>query len=127
MNKEAIQTKEVFPPRGAYSHGIRAGNLLFIAGQVAKNQQGQTVGIGDPEAQAEQALKNIGAILEAAGATFDSVVKLNVFLTDMRYREAVGKARRRFTQEPFPASTSVQVVALAEPEYLVEIEAVAVV
>ncbi len=127
MNKEAIQTDKVFPPRGNYSHAVRAGNLLFIAGQVARDQEGRTVGLADAAAQAEQALRNIGALLEAAGASFDDVVKLNVYLTDMRYREAVGEVRRRFMREPFPASTSVQVVALADPELLVEIEAVATV
>ena len=127
MKKEAIVTGKVFPPRGAYSHGVRAGNLLFVAGQVARDGEGRTVGIGNAEAQAEQAMKNIAAILEAAGATFDNVVKLNVYLTNMEDREAVGRVRRRFMREPFPASTSVQVVALAEPELLVEIEAVAAV
>ena len=125
MSKEAVQTNEVFPPRGAYSHGVRAGNLLFVAGQVARDRDGKLVGPGDAEAQAEQALKNVGAILEAAGATFENVVKLNVFVTDMRYLEAIGRVRRRFMREPFPASTSVQVVGLAEPGLLVEIEAVA--
>lgn len=126
MNKQAIQTSEVFPPRGAYSHGVRAGDLLFIAGQVARDREGRTVGLGDAAAQAEQAFRNIGAILEAAGVTFDNVVNLRVYLTDMRYLEAVGQVRRRFMREPYPASASVQVVALAEPDLLVEVEAVAV-
>lgn len=125
MSKEVIHTEQVLPPRGAYSHAVRVGNLLFIAGQVARDREGRIVGVGDAAAQAEQAMKNIGALLEAAGATFDNVVKLNVYLTDMGDREAVGKVRRRYMRKPFPASTSVQVVALAEPEFLVEIEAVA--
>ncbi len=126
MEKEVIKTTEVAPPGGAYSHAVRAGNLLFIAGQVARDKDGRSVGLGDAEAQADQAMKNIGVLLEAAGTTWDNVVKLNVFLTDMRYREAVGRARRKYMREPFPASTSVQVVALADPELLVEIEATAV-
>ncbi len=125
MNKQAIQPDSVFPPRGAYSHGVRAGNLLFIAGQVARDRDGRLVGPGDGEAQTEQALRNIGAILEAAGASFENVVKLNVYVTDMRHLEGIGRVRRRFMREPFPASTSVQVVGLAEPGLLVEIEAVA--
>lgn len=127
MKKEVITTLEVAPPGGAYSHVIRAGNMLFIAGQVARDKDGRTVGLGDAEAQADQVMKNIGALLKAAGATFDDVVKLNVFVTDMRYRDAIGRARRKYMREPFPASTSVQVVALADPEFLVEIEATVVV
>lgn len=126
MQKEIIKTDQVAAPAGAYSHAVRAGNLLFLAGQVARDKEGRTVGLGDAAAQADQVMKNIGALLEAAGATFDNIVKLNVFLTDMRYSPAVGQVRRRYMREPFPASTSVQVVALADPELLLEIEAIAV-
>ncbi|MDO8689091.1 MAG: RidA family protein [Dehalococcoidia bacterium] len=126
MQKEIIKTDQVAAPAGAYSHAVRAGNLLFLAGQVARDKEGRAVGLGDAAAQADQVMKNIGALLEAAGATFDNIVKLNVFLTDMRYSPAVGQVRRRYMREPFPASTSVQVVALADPELLLEIEAIAV-
>lgn len=126
MQKEIIKTDQVAAPAGAYSHAVRAGNLLFLAGQVARDKEGHTVGLGDAAAQADQVMKNIGALLEAAGATFENIVKLNVFLTDMRYSPAVGQVRRRYMREPFPASTSVQVVALADPELLLEIEAIAV-
>ncbi|MDP2659647.1 MAG: RidA family protein [Dehalococcoidia bacterium] len=126
MQKEIIKTDQVAAPAGAYSHAVRAGNLLFLAGQVARDKEGHIVGLGDAAAQADQVMKNIGALLEAAGATFENIVKLNVFLTDMRYSPAVGQVRRRYMREPFPASTSVQVVALADPELLLEIEAIAV-
>jgi len=126
LQKEIIKTDKVAPPAGAYNHAVRAGNLLFLAGQVARDKEGRTVGLGDAAAQADQIMKNIGALLEAAGATFDNIVKLNVFTTDMRYSPAVGQVRRRYMREPFPASTSVQVVALADPELLLEIEAIAV-
>lgn len=125
MQKETFAGKDVCPPRGAYSHAVRAGNLLFIAGQTAWDKDGKLVGPGDIEAQADQAMKNIASHLEAAGATFDNIVNMVIYLTDMRYREAVGKIRRKYMREPFPASTSVQVVALAEPDMLIEIEAVA--
>ena len=127
MQKEVIQTDEVFPAQGPHSNAVRAGNLIFIAGQGARDREGKIIGLGDPVAQAEQALRNVGALLKAAGASFDNVVMLRVYLTDMRHREALGKVRRQFMREPFPASTSIQVAALALPEQMVMVEAVAVV
>lgn len=127
MNKEAIVTDKIFPAQGPHSNAVRAGNLIFIAGQGARNEKGEIIGLGDPVAQAEQVLKNIGALLEAAGASFDNVVMLKVYMTDMRRREAVGKVRRQFMREPFPASTSVQVAALALPEQMIMMEAIAVI
>lgn len=125
MKKEAILTPKVASPTGAYSQAIRAGNLLFIAGQVARDSQGKLVGRGDVVVQAEQVMESIKALLEAAGATFDNVVKMNVFVTTMEHREQVSEIRRRYLKEPFPTSTLVQVSRLADPDYLVEIEAIA--
>ena len=127
MNKEVIQSEKLFPAQGPHSNAVRAGNFLFIAGQGSRDLEGRIIGPGDPVAQAEQVLKNIGALLEAAGATFDDLVMLRVYVTDMRCREALGKVRRQFMRDPFPASTTVQVAALALPEQLVMMEAIAVV
>ncbi|MBI2916938.1 MAG: RidA family protein [Chloroflexi bacterium] len=125
MPRQAVSSPKVSRP-AVYSQAIRAGNILFIAGQTAVDAQGKPVGVGDPAAQARQVFDNITALLEAAGATWENVVKITSYLTDMRYSDAVREVRMRFLKEPFPASTSVQVVALARPQYLLEVEATAV-
>ena len=125
MQKRVILTDKVAPPLGAYSHAIRVGDLLFIAGQVAVDRNGNLVGKGDSAAQTRQAMENIQALLEAAGATFENVVKMNIYVLNMADREAMGKARLPFLKQPYPTSTLVEVRQLASPDYLVEIEAVA--
>jgi enamine deaminase RidA (YjgF/YER057c/UK114 family) len=116
------------PGRG-YSHAVAAsGRLVAIAGQVAMDQDGNLVGAGDPKAQAQQVFENLRLALAAAGATFADVVKLTFFLTDVAYLPAVREVRDQFidTGRP-PASTAVQVAALFRPEFLLEVEALAVV
>lgn len=125
MQKRVVLTDKVAAPLGNYSHAIQAGNLLFIAGQVAVDSSGSLVGKGDSAAQTRQAMENIQALLEAAGATFDNVVKMNIYVTNMADREAMGRARAPFIKQPYPTSTLVEVKALAHPDYMVEIEVVA--
>lgn len=114
-------------PTGPYSHGVKAGGLLFVAGQVALDGAGQVVGKGDVTAQARQVMENIKAILEAGGASLDDVVKVTLFVTDMADLPKVLEVRKQYFRAPYPAATAVQVSALANPDFLVEIEAVAVV
>lgn len=125
MQRQVIRTDKVSPPLGSYSHAIQVGDLLFIAGQVAVDREGKLVGKGDSAAQTRQAMENIQALLEAAGATFENVVKLNIYVTNMADRDAMGKARLPFLSKPYPTSTLVEVRQLASPDFLVEIEAVA--
>lgn len=125
MQKQAILTDNVAPPLGAYSHAIQVGNLLFVAGQVAVDRNGNLVGKGDSAAQTRQVMLNIQALLEAAGASFENVVKMNIYVTNMADREAMGKVRLPFLKQPYPTSTLVEVKQLASPDYMVEIEAVA--
>lgn len=125
MKKEEIKTAAVAPP-GLYSHALKAGNLLFLAGQVGQDDKGDLIGPGDMAAQTRQALKNITALLAAAGATWDNVVKLNNFVTDMSQLGAVTQVRKEFIKQPYPVSTIVEVKSLARPEFLIEIEAIAV-
>lgn len=126
MEKTVIKTTKVAAPAGAYSHALKVGNLLFIAGQVGQDSEGNLVGKGDMAAQTRQALKNITALLEAAGATWENVVKINNYFTDMSQLGTIGQIRKEFIKEPFPTSTSVEVKSLARPDFLVEIEAIAV-
>lgn len=116
-------------PANGYSHAVAApgGRVVAIAGQVAMDANGELVGRDDPSAQAEQAFENIGHALAAAGATFADVVKFSIFVTDISILPAIRAVRDRHidTARP-PASTAVQVGALFQPGYLLEIEALAV-
>ena len=114
-----------------YTHvvEISSGKLVYIAGQVAQDSNGNLVGKGDICAQAEQVFKNIETCLVAVGATWNDVVKLSWYLTDLANLEGVRDARRRVVKrdEPPPASTLVQVARLFREEFLIEVEAIAVV
>jgi 2-iminobutanoate/2-iminopropanoate deaminase len=114
------------PVRSYYSNAIKvsAGNLLFIAGQVSIDRDGQLVGAGDPAAQCEQILKNIAGLCEAAGATLADVIKVTVFVTDMDMLPKLAPVRTRYFPKDGPASTLVEVRRLVEPEWLLEIDAV---
>jgi 2-iminobutanoate/2-iminopropanoate deaminase len=103
------------------------GNLLFLAGQVARDAQGQLVGKGDILAQTRQVMDNLTTMLRAAGADWGSVVKTNTYTTDIvAYRQTTASLRRSYLVDPPPASTLVEVKALADPDFMVEIEAIAV-
>lgn len=110
----------------AYNHVVRAGNLLFIAGQVAVDVYGRLVGAGDMEAQLRQVLQNLRTVLASQGADFANVVKINVFTVDADAVIAASAVRQEFFGGNPPASTLVQIERLARPEFLVEIEAIAV-
>jgi enamine deaminase RidA (YjgF/YER057c/UK114 family) len=106
---------------------MKAGNTVYIAGQVAQDERGQIVGAGDFAAQATQVFENLKKALAAAGADFTNLVKITTFLTDPRFREPLTEVRNRYLRDPLPTSTLVVVAGLALPEYLIEIEGVAVV
>jgi 2-iminobutanoate/2-iminopropanoate deaminase len=113
-----------------YSHCVRVTNptaTLYLAGQLARDENGQTVGVGDIRAQTEQVIKNIRTILRAEGADLQNLVKVTVFTTDIRHFEAISEVRRRYFPDHLPASTMVEVSKLAQPDLLIEIEGVAVV
>lgn len=111
----------------AYHHVVKVGgHLLFIAGQVALDGDGNLVGEGDMTAQVRQVLENLKTVLASQGGDFSNVVKINIFTTDIDgFREAASVRQGYFEGHP-PASTLVQIERLARPEFLVEIEAIAV-
>ena len=116
----------VYSPIPHYSQVAVSGKTLYISGQLGVDANGQLVAVGDPRAQARQAWQNIVAILAHYGATPRHLVKTNTYITHPAYRALVGEARDEvFPAPPYPPSTLVVVVALAEPQYLVEIEAIA--
>lgn len=117
------------PPVNGYSHAVAfQGRLVAVSGQVPLDADGRLVGRGDPEAQARQVFTNLGAALAAAGATMDHVVKLTVFLTDMADLAAFRKVRDEFIRaDTPPASSLVRVSGLVNPEFRIEVEALAAV
>jgi enamine deaminase RidA (YjgF/YER057c/UK114 family) len=112
-----------------YSQVVSAsGRLVFVAGQVALNEEGAVVGQGDVVRQAEQVFENLGHALAAAGASFSDVVKLNYYFIDISALPAVRLVRDRHVDPARPpASTAIEVTGLARPEFLIEIEAQAIV
>jgi enamine deaminase RidA (YjgF/YER057c/UK114 family) len=115
----------------AYSHVVVASGArtIYISGQVATDEEGRVVGEGDIAAQTTQVMQNLGLALKAAGASYSNIVKITTFVVGYKpeLRPSIGKARSVFFEgmEP-PASTLVGVSALAAPEWMIEIEAVAV-
>ena len=124
-----INPSEVAAPTG-YTHVVSVEGpkkILYVSGQVSKNQKGEIVGRGDLEVQTRQVYANLLAILKSQGASFKDVVKLNTYSTNPEKIDIIRKVRTEFIagDEP-PASTFVGVTALADPAFLVEIEVVAV-
>ncbi len=116
------------PP--TYSQAVKvtgAQAVLFISGQVAYDKDGGVAHRGDFKAQAREALRSLKALVEAQGGTLASIVKLNTYVTDVRYRADLVGIREEFFGRKGPASTLVEVSALAHPDWLIEIEAIAVI
>jgi enamine deaminase RidA (YjgF/YER057c/UK114 family) len=119
---------DVSVPIAHYSHVAKVGHTLYISGQLGVDERGQLVGEGDARAQARQAWHNIELILKHYGASLRQLTKTNTYITQLAHRPLVGEARdETFPEPPYPPSTLVVVQSLAEPRFLVEIEAVAVV
>ena len=123
---ERLNPPGVHTPQANYSHVTRVGNTLYISGQLGLDPAGKLVGPGDAAAQAEQCYLNIKAVIEHFGGSMDDVVKITQYLTDLAYRPLVAGPRDRYLGTPGPASTLVVVKGLAAPDYLVEIEALAI-
>lgn len=122
-----VSAGTVWEGRVGYSRAVRAGNLVFVSGTTATDDQGNVVGRGDPEAQARFILEKIKRALEAAGASLSDVVRTRVYVTNADDWEAVGRAHAAYFGEIRPANTLVEVSRLVGPDYLVEIEADAVI
>lgn len=134
MNADASAPQAVMPPslpaeaaqRTVYSYGVRAGNILYISGMVAFAADGSIVGDGDIEAQTEQVFTNLRSVVEEAGGTLADIVATTTYLTDVTSAPVVNAARaRHFTGPVKPTHTVIGVAALARPQFLLEISAVA--
>ena len=122
---DRIQPETVFDPQ-AYAQAIRVDRTLYVSGQVALARDGSVVGPGDLAAQATFIWEQIGAILEEAGGRYSDIVKVTTYVLDMAARGEVMAARARYLGDHRAASTLIGVAALARPEFLIEIEVVAV-
>lgn len=126
MKKEYINPLDMQQrPDSPFSLGVKveAQKVLFVAGQTSRDMQGKTVGIGDIHAQTRQIMTNIGKILRDAGATYDNIVKITMFLADLKDLPGALEVRSEFLKDNKPASTAVQ--AGLRKDALLEIEAIA--
>ncbi|HRF25800.1 MAG TPA: RidA family protein [Ferruginibacter sp.] len=112
MMKQIIQTNQAPAPIGPYNQAVRAGQFLFISGQIALNPDTQELVQGSIEAETEQVMKNLQAILTEAGAGFDHVVKTSIFLSDMSLFATVNEIYGRYFSSQFPARETVAVKGL---------------
>jgi len=126
-----FNTRDTYPEQNLDNdlcQAVRAGDTIYLRGQVGQDlDTRESVGIGDVEAQAERAMANIAMLLDEAGGELADIVKVVVYLTDVRYREPVYRVMGRWLKGVFPVSTGLVVTALARPEWVVEIDATAVV
>lgn len=127
-----FNTRDTYPEQNLDNDLAQAvvaqGRFVFLRGQVGQDlDTAESVGIGDPVAQTHQVMQNIEQLLDECGARLDHITKLTVYLTDIRYREPVYRTMGTYLRGVHPVCTGLVVVALARPEWLVEIDATAVV
>ena len=126
-----FNTRDTYPEQNLDNdlcQAVRAGSTIYLRGQVGQDlETRESVGIGDAGAQAEQAMANIAMLLKEAGGRLEDIVKVVVYLTDIRYREPVYRVIGRRLKGVFPVSTGIIVTALARPEWVVEVTVTAVI
>jgi enamine deaminase RidA (YjgF/YER057c/UK114 family) len=130
MAKAEISSPKLRKPSGVFSHATvveAAGKLVFISGMTARRADGSIAGIGDITQQTRQVCENIKAAVEGAGGTLDHVCRVDVYVRNMEHFEAIHKVRAEYFKPPLPASTMVEVTKMTSPDYLIEINAIAVV
>ena len=126
-HRQEIRVPGMPEPISHFTHVVTAGGLVFVSGCVASDAQGRPVGGSDVTAQARQVHENLKRCLAAAGASFADVCKVTVFVKNMADREKINTVRKEYFGASRPASTLVEVSRFTSPEYLLEIEATAVV
>ena len=129
MPKQQIASDQISRPSGHFSQAtmIEAkGRLVFISGMTARRPDGTIAGIGDIEAQTRQVCENVKAAVTAAGGTLDDICRVDVYVRNMEHFDLIHKVRREYFKPPAPASTMVEVCKMTSPDYLIEINAIAV-
>src|SRR5437899_6925119 len=130
MKKTQVRTDQVREPSGHFSQAIAIearGKLVFISGMTSRRADGTIAGVGDIEAQTRQVCENLKSAVEAAGGTMDHICRVDVYVRNMEHFEKIHKVRREYFGSPPPASTMVEVTKMTSPEYLIEINAIAVI
>ena len=126
---DAFDAPGTVKPFGIFSSAAwqPEGKVLHVSGQVAQDATGSVMGKGDIRAQTRQVLENIRTVLASAGGTMADVARVTVYVTDMSGLAQIHEVRAQYFRRPYPASTLVEVKRLVKPEYLIEIDAVAVI
>lgn len=130
MTKKQIQSEKIRQPSGHFSQAISIeanGKLVFISGMTARRADGTIAGVGDIEAQTRQVCENLKAAVEAAGGTMDDICRVDVYVRNMEHFDQIHKVRREYFKAPAPASTMVEVSKFTSPDYLIEINAIALI
>ena len=126
-----FNTKETYPEQNLDNdlcQAVVANGVVYLRGQIGQDlETRESVGIGDVSAQTEKAMENIAILLDEAGSRLDDIVKVTIYITDPQYREAVYLVVGKWLKGVFPVSTGLVVSALARPEWVVEIDAIAVI
>jgi enamine deaminase RidA (YjgF/YER057c/UK114 family) len=130
MPKKQITSSKIRQPSGHFSQATMAearGRLVFISGMTSRRPDGAIAGVGDIEVQTRQVCENLKAAVEAAGGTLDDICRVDVYVRNMEHFDQIHKVRREYFGVPAPASTMVEVSKMTSPDYLIEINAIAVV
>lgn len=130
MPKHEISIDALRKPIGNFSQATvveAKGRLVFVSGMTARRPDGSIAGVGDITVQTRQVCENIKAAVEAAGGTLDHVCRVDVYVRNMEHFEAIHAVRREYFKPPLPASTMVEVTKMVSADYLIEINAIAVV
>lgn len=130
MAKTQIVSKKIRQPSGHFSQATMVearGRLVFISGMTARRLDGTIAGVGDIEAQTRQVCENLKAAVEETGGTMADICRVDVFVRNMEHFDTIHKVRREYFPAPAPASTMVEVCKMTSPDYLIEINAIAVI
>ena len=126
-----FNTRDTYPEQqiaNDLAQAVVAGNTVYLRGQVGQDiDTGESVAVGDPAGQAEQAMANVARLLEECGARLEDICKATVYVTDIRFREPVYRVLGRWLEGVHPVFTGIVVSALARPEWLVEVDVIAVI
>lgn len=125
-----FNTRETYPNQtldNDLCQVVKAGNMVFLRGQVGTDFDGNLIGLADPAAQTDQAMKNVKQLLEEAGSELSHICKITIYITDRAYREPVYRMVGQWLKGVYPVSTGVIVQGLAQPEWLMEIDVIAVI
>jgi enamine deaminase RidA (YjgF/YER057c/UK114 family) len=130
MPKHEVTSDAIRKPSGHFSQATvveAKGRIVFVSGMTARRPDGTIAGIGDIAAQTRQVCENIKSAMESAGGTLDHVCRVDVYVRNMEHFDAIHAVRREYFKPPLPASTMVEITKMTSPDYLIEINAIAVI